>query len=405
MMNRLLQGDVGAGKTVVAAFAIYAAVISDSQAVLMVPTEILAEQHFQSITKLLAPFEIVVECLTGSTTNKHRKAILDGLQLGLVHVLIGTHALIQGDVYFRKLGLIVTDEQHRFGVNQRTALRNKGWNPDVLSMTATPIPRTLAITTYGDLDVSIIDELPKGRLPIMTKWHKHKQWTDVLKFILTELEIGRQAYLICPLIEESEQLDVQNAVEMYQQLCQQWPDIRIGLLHGRLSNAEKEQVMNDFKQHQIQLLVSTTVVEVGVDVPNATCMVIYDADRFGLSQLHQLRGRVGRGVHQSYCFLIADPQSEYGRERMNVMCATQDGFEISRKDLELRGAGDFFGTKQSGMPDFKLGDVVHDFALLEMARDDVSALLALDDFWTSHRYLELRQWLQNDVLFSGSPMD
>ncbi len=404
-MNRLLQGDVGAGKTIVAAFAMYAVVVAEAQSVLMVPTEILAEQHFRSLRTLLEPYGIVVELLTGSTSERSRRGILDGLRFGLIHIVVGTHALIQDAVQFKKLGLIVTDEQHRFGVNQRATLRGKGLNPDVLSMTATPIPRTLAITAFGDLDVSVLDELPKGRKPIITSWQKPQKFNEVKQQLLAELHAGRQAYLICPLIEESDKLDVQNAIDMYEALAAGWPQVTVGLLHGKMSNTEKDAVMREFKENRVQLLVSTTVVEVGVDVPNATFMVIYDADRFGLSQLHQLRGRVGRGSHQSYCVLVANPTSDFGVQRMNIMCATNDGFEIARKDLELRGAGDFFGTKQSGAPEFRVGDMLQDFALLEQARNDVADLLADETFWTSHHYLPLREYLQSQQLFAGIQLD
>lgn len=340
-MNRLLQGDVGSGKTVLAAVALFATVRSGFQGALMVPTEILAEQHMRSLTKMFEPFGITVGLLTGSVTGRKRKELLASLQMGMLDIVVGTHALIQEDVFFRDLGLVVTDEQHRFGVNQRGVLRRKGYNPDVLTMTATPIPRTLAISVFGDMDVSTLSERPKGRVPITSYWVKHDLMDRVLNLIKREIELGRQAYLICPLIEESEKLDVQNAIDLHIQMSQAFPNYKVGLLHGKMSPAEKDEVMRAFYNNELQLLVSTTVVEVGVDVPNATLMIIMDADRFGLSQLHQLRGRVGRGQHASYCVLVADPKSEIGRERMTAMTDTDDGFEISRRDLELRGPGDF----------------------------------------------------------------
>ncbi|MDR9852780.1 ATP-dependent DNA helicase RecG [Paenibacillus sp. VCA1] len=404
-MNRLLQGDVGSGKTVIAAIALYGAVRSGYQGALMVPTEILAEQHMRSLQKLFEPFGITVGLLTGSVTGRKRKDLLASLQMGMTDIVVGTHALIQEDVFFRQLGLVVTDEQHRFGVNQRSILRRKGYNPDVLTMTATPIPRTLAITAFGDMDVSTLSERPKGRIPITTYWVKHDMMDRVLKFISKEIDQGRQAYLICPLIEESEKLDVQNAIDLHIQMQQAFPSYRVGLLHGRMTPAEKEEVMRSFNANEVQLLVSTTVVEVGVDVPNATLMVIMDADRFGLSQLHQLRGRVGRGQHASYCILIADPKSEVGQERMSVMTETDDGFEVSRRDLDLRGPGDFFGTKQSGLPEFRLADMVSDFAVLEKARDDASRLVADSEFWTSPAYAGLRDYLQQEQIFQGDVVD
>lgn len=371
----------------------------------MVPTEILAEQHMRSLEKLFTPFGIEVALLTGSTPGKKRKEILSALQMGLIDVVVGTHALIQEDVYFRNIGLVVTDEQHRFGVNQRSVLRRKGYNPDVLTMTATPIPRTLAITAFGDIDVSTISERPKGRIPISTYWVKHDMMDRVIGFITRELELGRQAYLICPLIEESDKLDVQNAIDLHVAMQQALPQYKVGLLHGRMTPSEKDEAMKLFYENETQLLVSTTVVEVGVDVPNATLMIIMDAERFGLSQLHQLRGRVGRGSHASYCILIADPKSEVGQERMKVMTETEDGFEVSRRDLDLRGPGDFFGTKQSGLPDFKLADMVSDFEVLEMARDDAASLVGNEAFWTSPAYAPLRDYLQREQIFQGEVMD
>lgn len=404
-MNRLLQGDVGSGKTVVAATALYAAVRAGYQGALMVPTEILAEQHMRSLTKLFEPHGIEVELLTGSLTERKRRDVLAALQMGMIDILVGTHALIQEDVHYRKLGLVITDEQHRFGVNQRSILRRKGWNPDVLTMTATPIPRTLAITVFGDLDVSSIRERPAGRKPIKTYWVKHDMLDRVLGFIRREAEAGHQAYVICPLIEESDKLDVQNAIDVHVQMQQAFPDLPVGLLHGRMTPAEKDEAMRSFSAGETKVLVSTTVIEVGVDVPNATLMIVMDAERFGLSQLHQLRGRVGRGGHQSYCVLIADPKSEVGQERMRIMTETEDGFELSQRDLELRGPGDFFGTKQSGLPEFKLADMANDYAVLEQARDDAAALIRSETFWTSPDYGGLREVLQREQLLQGERMD
>ncbi|MCD1257889.1 ATP-dependent DNA helicase RecG [Paenibacillus athensensis] len=404
-MNRLLQGDVGAGKTVVAAAALYATVKAGCQGALMVPTEILAEQHKRSLEQLYAPYGLQVALLTGSSTDRQRRELLASLQMGLTDVIVGTHALIQDDVVFRQLGLVVTDEQHRFGVNQRSVLRRKGMNPDVLTMTATPIPRTLAITAFGDMDVSTLRELPKGRKTIQTFWVKHSMLERVLGFIEKEAAAGRQSYIICPLIEESDKLDVQNAIDVHIQLQQHFPQLRVGLLHGRMSTQEKDAVMREFKDGELAALVSTTVIEVGVDVPNATLMVVYDADRFGLSQLHQLRGRVGRGEHQSYCVLIADPKTEVGKERMKAMTDTADGFEIARRDLELRGPGDFFGTKQSGLPEFRIADLMSDFETMEQARDDAAELVADSAFWTGAAYMPLRVFLQKEHVFDSEVLD
>ncbi len=405
-MNRLLQGDVGSGKTIVAAIGLYSAVTAGFQGALMAPTEILAEQHAESLDEWLRPFGVEVALLSGSIKTKARRELLEKLENGQIDIVIGTHALIQPDVTFKKLGFVITDEQHRFGVEQRRILREKGENPDVLFMTATPIPRTLSITAFGEMDVSIIDEMPAGRKKIETYWVKNEQFKQVLTRMSSELATGRQAYVICPLIEESDKLDVQNAVEVYQQLSTLFNGkFKVGLMHGRLPATEKDDVMRKFSEGKLDVLVSTTVVEVGVNVPNATFMIIYDAERFGLAQLHQLRGRVGRGEHQSYCILIADPKSEEGKERMISMTETNDGFRLAEKDLELRGPGDFFGKKQSGLPEFKMADLVHDYRALEVARQDAVKLIESDLFWQDEDYKVLRENLQSSGALDGERMD
>ncbi|WP_431030454.1 ATP-dependent DNA helicase RecG [Lysinibacillus sp. LZ02] len=405
-MNRLLQGDVGSGKTVVAAIGLYAAVTAGYQGALMAPTEILAEQHAENLYAWFEPMGVRVALLSGSTKTKARRDILERLANGEIDILIGTHALIQPGVAFKNLGFVITDEQHRFGVEQRRILRDKGENPDVLFMTATPIPRTLAITAFGEMDVSIIDELPAGRKQIETHWMKHEQLGAVLTKMEAELKAGRQAYVICPLIEESDKLDVQNAVEVYEQLTTYFLGrFKVGLMHGRLSADEKDLVMRAFSEGELNILVSTTVVEVGVNVPNATFMLIYDAERFGLAQLHQLRGRVGRGEHQSYCVLLADPKTDEGKERMMSMTETNDGFRLAEKDLELRGPGDFFGKKQSGLPEFKMADLVHDYRALDIARQDAVRLIESEEFWRADEYESLRQMLERSGVLEGERID
>lgn len=405
-MNRLLQGDVGSGKTAVAAISLYASITAGFQGALMVPTEILAEQHAESLKNMLEPFQIRCELLTSSVKGKRRRELLQQLKDGEIDVLIGTHALIQDEVVFSNLGLVITDEQHRFGVEQRRVLREKGENPDVLFMTATPIPRTLAITVFGEMDVSIIDEMPAGRKSIETYWAKENMLERVLGFVEKELAAGHQAYVICPLIEESEKLDVQNAIDVHSSLTHYFQGrYHVGLMHGRLSAEEKDNVMKAFSINELQVLVSTTVVEVGVNVPNATIMVIYDAERFGLAQLHQLRGRVGRGSEQSYCILLADPKTEVGKERMKIMTDTNDGFVLSEKDLELRGPGDFFGRKQSGLPEFKVADMVHDYRALETARMDAATLVQTEEFWQSSEFVMLRKYLKDSGVLEGEKLD
>ena len=381
-MNRLLQGDVGSGKTVVAGLAMYAAVTAGKQAALMVPTEILAEQHLQSLTSLFSNLRILL--LTGSLKAAERRERLDLIKSGQVDLVVGTHALIQEGVHFHDLGLVIIDEQHRFGVAQRRVLREKGQNPDVLMMTATPIPRTLAITAFGDMDVSIIDQMPAGRKEIITRWVKHQQLNLVLDWLVKEIQKGSQAYVISPLIEESEALDLKNAIALEEELIAYFGDrVRIALLHGKMKGEEKEAIMQAFKQGEIDLLVSTTVIEVGVNVPNATVMIIMDADRFSLSQLHQLRGRVGRGDKQSYAVLVANPKTESGKRRMKIMTETTNGFVLAEEDLKLRGSGEIFGTRQSGIPEFQVANLIEDYPILEEARK-VAVQVVTTPNWREH---------------------
>jgi ATP-dependent DNA helicase RecG len=377
-MNRLLQGDVGAGKTIVALLAALVAMENGLQVAFMAPTEILAEQHYFNISRLLAKSRFRVGLLTGSTPASIRKKALAEIAGGSIHLIVGTHALVQGDVAFHELGLVVIDEQHRFGVLQRATLREKSLHPDVLVMTATPIPRTLALTLYGDLDVSVIRELPAGRLPIRTVAKPESRRDEIYAYVRKELDAGRQSYVIYPLVEESEKIDLKAATVMADTLAHDvFPQYRVGLLHGRMKADGKEHVMKAFVAGEFQILVSTTVVEVGVDVANATVMIVEHAERFGLSQLHQLRGRVGRGAHQSACFLLyQSPISEEARERLRAMTDTTDGFEIAERDLRLRGPGDFFGTRQAGMPTFRLIDLVRDRPLLDLAQREASEWFA-----------------------------
>jgi ATP-dependent DNA helicase RecG len=373
-MNRLLQGDVGAGKTIVALLAALVAMENGLQVAFMAPTEILAEQHFANISKLLVASRFRVALLTGSTASAARRTQLAEVASGSLNLVVGTHALVQGDVTFAQLGLVVIDEQHRFGVLQRATLRGKGWHPDVLVMTATPIPRTLALTLYGDLDVSVIRELPAGRLPIKTAAKPESRREDVYDFVRSQIDAGRQAYVVYPLVEESAKVDLKAATEMFDHLSQEvFPQYRIGLLHGRMKPEGKERVMAAFAAGEVQILVSTTVVEVGVDVANASVMIVEHAERFGLSQLHQLRGRVGRDRHQSYCFLLYQyPLSDEARERLKAMTDTTDGFEIAERDLVQRGPGDFFGTRQAGVPTFRMIDLVRDREVLDLAQREAA---------------------------------
>ena len=404
-MNRLLQGDVGSGKTVVAAIALYATVVAGYQGALMVPTEILAEQHATSLQELFEPFGITIALLTSSVKGKAREALLTAIQSGDVDIIVGTHALIQGPVEFSNLHLAITDEQHRFGVEQRKKLRDKAEFADVLYMTATPIPRTLAISAFGEMDVSTIDEMPKGRKPIETYWAKHDQIDRVHAMVDRELALGRQAYVIAPLIEESDTLEVESATALYELLKERFSNYGVGLMHGKLSSTEKDEVMKSFADNATQILVSTTVVEVGVNVPNASLIIIHDAERFGLAQLHQLRGRVGRGAHQSFCILVGDPKSDVGKVRLKTMTETNDGFVLAEKDLELRGAGDFFGTAQSGLPSFRVADPVLDLKVMEVAMQDAVKLLGSDAFWHDAQYEGLRGYLKQLDLLVGERLE
>ena len=391
-LHRLLQGDVGSGKTLVALHAMLCAADSGAQAALMAPTEILAEQHAHTIRELVAPLGLDIALVTGRMRKAQRASVLDGLGSGKIKLTVGTHALLQNDIAFADLALIVVDEQHRFGVVQRALLREKGNATHLLVMTATPIPRSLSLTLYGDLDVTIIDALPPGRIPIRTGWRFAQDRARALQFLSSELQQGHQAYIVYPLVSESEKSDLQAATAAFEDLRQgALANFRLGLLHGRLKRDEKETAMSAFRRGELDALVTTTVIEVGVDVPNATVMMVEHAERFGLSQLHQLRGRVGRGQHQSYCILIVDPQeglSGEAHERLDAMARTTDGFEISEADLSIRGPGHIFGTQQAGFPKFHFADLARDGALITAARREAQALLDRDPNLTSHAVLK-----------------
>jgi ATP-dependent DNA helicase RecG len=397
-MNRLLQGDVGSGKTVVALLAMLVAVDNGFQSVFMAPTEILAEQHFRTLSTLLRGLPVTIRLLVGAQRSRLREDILEDTRSGRASIVVGTHALFEKSVAFHRLGCVVIDEQHRFGVLQRALVREKGQNPDVLVMTATPIPRTLSLTLYGDLDVSVIDELPRDRKSVRTILRHDDERDAVYQFVREQVRAGRQAYCVYPLIEESEKVDLKAATVHFNHLREQvFPDLRVGLIHGRLPSEEKERIMTAFKARELDILVATTVIEVGIDVPNASVMVIEDAERFGLSQLHQLRGRVGRGPDQSTCILVAkkwiarrasrgvaprlgsdEDERRLAERRLAAMVATTDGFKIAETDLELRGPGDFFGTRQSGMPEFRVASIVGDGVLLAQAREDAFELVRTD---------------------------
>jgi len=382
-MNRLVQGDVGCGKTVVAFISLLLAVENGYQAVIMAPTELLAEQHYLNMHRFADLLGIKTALLTSSIKGKEREAMLSGIRMGAIQIAIGTHAVIQESVEFKSLGLAIVDEQHRFGVVQRGAIKRKGDNPHILVMTATPIPRTLAMTVYGDLDLSVIDEMPPGRNPVETRIFNERDREKVYAVIKREVAAGRQAYIVYPLVEESEKSDLMDATNMAEMLRGIFPDFKIGLLHGRMKAEEKEAVMKGFKEREVDILVATTVIEVGIDIPNATVMVIEHAERFGLSQLHQLRGRVGRDIHNSYCLLLAQyKRSEEAWKRLKVMEETTDGFRIAEADLEIRGPGDFLGTRQSGMPDLRIGNIIRDARILEEAKTEAFRLVEQDPYFS-----------------------
>ena len=393
-MQRLLQGDVGSGKTIVAVYAIFAAVTAGFQAALMVPTEILATQHFKKIDELLRPLGVRCALLTGSTKALERKEIYTELTDGTINVVIGTHALIQSNVIFKKLGLVIIDEQHRFGVNQRQSLINKGNLPDVLSMTATPIPRTLALTVYGNMSISEIRHLPAGRKKVISSWKTSTQMDQVYQLMREQLKQGFQVYAVTPLITESEALDLKNAEQLYDKLSKDFPDEKVVLLHGQMPGNKKDEIMSEFAAGEINILVATSVIEVGVDVANANMMVIYNADRFGISQLHQLRGRIGRGKTQSYCIFLADPNTQAGKARMKIVASTTDGFKLAEEDLKMRGEGDIFGKAQSGLPEFQVGDVVNNYDTMVVAQKEARKLIKLDPLLQKSENKTLKQVIE-----------
>ena len=401
VMNRLVQGDVGSGKTAVAEIAIYAAVRSGYQAVMMAPTEILARQHYDGISRAFAPFEIRVGFLSGSCGAAEKRQILEDLASGDIQVLVGTHALIQPEVQFSRLGLVITDEQHRFGVNQRIRLQQKGEDPNILVMTATPIPRTLAVILYGDLDISVIDEMPPGRKPVKTYALDVSQREKCYEFVEKELAAGHQAYVVTPLIDTSDALEIRSAQETAEELKERFSGAgphgayRVGLLHGSMKTSEKDQVMEAFGRGDIDLLVATVVIEVGINVPTATVMVIENSERFGLAQMHQLRGRVGRGDRQSWCFLIRDGGGEIAEERAAIMASSSDGFAIAEEDLRLRGPGDLFGTRQHGLPALHMADLVRNRDVLAMAREEAKALTEADPALSLPEHRLLKEKLEN----------
>ena len=390
-MNRLVQGDVGSGKTVVAELAMYKTVKAGFQAVMMAPTELLAKQHFSSLKRDFEPFGLKVDLLCSSLKSKEKQQVTDNLENGITDILVGTHAIIQPGVKFKSLGMVVTDEQHRFGVDQRSLLAEKGNNPNVLVMTATPIPRTLAVILYGDLDISVIDTMPKGRQPVKTFLRNTDSREAIYDFVYSKVKEGRQAYVVAPLIEESESIECRSAEEIYEELRKLYTDIKIGLIHGLMKQEEKDSVMESFAAGRTDIIVSTIVIEVGIDVANATVMVIENCERFGLAQLHQLRGRVGRGKHQSFCILIAGHESKISNKRNEIMCATEDGFAIAEEDLKLRGPGEIFGTRQHGLPELNISDLIRHGDILEKAKEAAIATIEEDRCLTSKKNLGIRK--------------
>jgi ATP-dependent DNA helicase RecG len=400
-MHRLLQGDVGSGKTVIAAFGVFAHAINGSQSAILAPTEILAQQHYEKLNPLLEALGIKAALLTGTVKKKERNLILEELAGGNLKVLIGTHALLEEDVCFANLGLAVVDEQHKFGVKQRTALSSKGKSVDLLVMSATPIPRSLALALYGDLDISVLDELPPGRKPVKTYWVAYEGQGKAYAFIKKQLNNKAQAYVVCPVIEEQNKLELTSAIAEAKRLAQEvFPEFKVSLLHGKMKGEEKEAIMRSFREHELDLLISTTVIEVGVDVPNASVMLVQNAERFGLSQLHQLRGRIGRGSEQAYCLFLSDAHSLQGKQRLQAIVQCADGFALAEQDLRLRGPGEFWGTRQHGYPDLKVADIVRDVKLMEPVRQLAKTLIA-EKFWEQSEYQTLAQSLEES---SGSLM-
>ncbi|MDO5707711.1 MAG: ATP-dependent DNA helicase RecG [Andreesenia angusta] len=397
-MNRLVQGDVGSGKTIIAVYSLLKTIKSGYQGVMMAPTEILARQHYNSLKRELEKYDIEIGLLISNLKASEKKRTIENIKSGDIDIVIGTHAVIEDDIEFYRLGLVITDEQHRFGVNQRAKLSNKGRNPDILVMTATPIPRTLALIVYGDLDISIIDEMPPGRKEIKTYGRRYNSRRDIYDFVQKQIKNGRQAYVVCPLVEDSDIMNLKSVESVYKELKENYKSLRIEMLHGRMNGVEKDDIMIRFKDREIDILVSTTVIEVGVDVPNANIMVIENSERFGLAQLHQLRGRVGRGKYQSYCILLTENRSQISTERIKIMQKTNDGFIVSEKDLELRGPGEFFGLRQHGVPELKLAKLPRDLNILSKVQILTMDIMKEDPYLNSKKYNRLKEIVNKKIL-------